>query len=136
VKGFHDTPPPGDSKANGVAECNTREITLNSSYRDARWHASGLLPLAFACHCFGANIAVLDGCSPCQKCFGRNVDYNTACPFGSEVLFIPNNVSGEEQFQFQPKAAVGIFLGYSVNSGCIWSGAYVVARVGEFATMN
>jgi hypothetical protein len=64
---------------------------------------------------------------------GDNLYYNKFFPFGSEVLFIPNKVCGEEQFQFQPKAAVGRFLGYIVNSGCPWSSAYIVAHAGGFA---
>jgi hypothetical protein len=137
VKGFHDTPPPGDSRANGVAECHNKDIKLGTAATMTR---AGMplayWPLALPCYCFGTNIAVLDGCSPYQKRFGGNFDYNTAYPFGSEVLFIPNKVSGGDQLQFEPKAAVGIFLGYSVNSGCVWSGAYIVAHVGEFVTMN
>jgi hypothetical protein len=102
-------------------------------------HAGVLLaywPLALPCYCFGTNTAAIDGCSPCQKRFGGNFDYNELCQFGSEVLFVPNEVCGEEQLQFQPNAAVGFFLGYSVYSGCNWGGAYIVSRVGEFATMN
>jgi hypothetical protein len=60
----------------------------------------------------------------------------TSYPFGSEILFIPNKVSGEEQLPFQPKAAVGIFLGYVVDSGCLWNGACIVAHVSEFTTLN
>jgi hypothetical protein len=111
MKGFHDTPPPGDSLATGVEECNNKDIKLRTAA--IMTHAGVPLaywPLAWPCYCFGTNIAVLDGCSPYQKRFGDNFDYNKAYPFGSEVLFIPNKVSGEEQLQFQPRATVGIFL--------------------------
>jgi uncharacterized membrane protein len=67
---------------------------------------------------------------------GGKFYYNKFYPFESEVLFAPNKVCSGEQFQFQPKAAVGRFLGYIVNSGCLWSGAYIVARMEEFASMN
>jgi hypothetical protein len=96
VKGFRDTPPPGDSRANGVAENNNRDTKLGTAA--LMTHAGVLLaywPLALPCYCFGTNTAVVDGCSPYQKRSGANFDYNKLYIFGSEVLFIPNVGSGE-----------------------------------------
>jgi hypothetical protein len=56
--------------------------------------------------------------------------------FGSAVRFIPSKVTGDKTEQFSGSTQPGIFMGYGVNSGCIWSGEYLVARAKEFRDMN
>jgi membrane protein YqaA with SNARE-associated domain len=70
---------------------------------------------------------VIDGGSPYRQRFGDFFGYNKLFPFGSEIVFIPSEVAGDETLQFEAAAQPGIFLGYGVHSG-----AYLGAHVSEF----
>jgi hypothetical protein len=93
-------------------------------------------PLALPCYCFGRNVAVIDGDSPYRKRFGDNFDQTKMFPFGTEIMFIPSKVTGDQTLQFDTTTQPGIFLGYATNSGCVWNGAYLVARKRQFTTMR
>jgi hypothetical protein len=92
--------------------------------------------LALQCYCFGRNAAVVDGDSPYCKRFGGTFDYDKLYPFGSEIVFIPSEVAGDDALQFEPVGKCGIFLGCGINSFCVWNGAYLVSHVSEFADSN
>jgi hypothetical protein len=137
VRGNHDTSVPGDSQGNGVAENNNRDIKMGAASLLA--HASVPLAywlLALPCYCFGQNMAIADGTSPCCKRFGDNFDQSKMFPFGAEARFVPSKNAGGPTLQFDATARPGIFLGYAINSRCVWNGAYLVARVKEFTNVN
>jgi hypothetical protein len=56
--------------------------------------------------------------------------------FGSAVRFVPSKVTGDKTEQFSGGTQPGIFVGYGVNSGRVWSGEYLVVRTKEFRDMN
>jgi hypothetical protein len=136
IGGFRDTNIPGDSQGDGVAENNNRDIKsgvaallLRAGIPLAYW------PYAIQCYCFGRNVAVVDGESPYGKRFlpcGGNFDQSKMFVFGSAVRFIPSKVTGDKTEQFSGSTQPGIFMGYGVNSGCIWSREYLVAHTKEF----
>jgi hypothetical protein len=93
-------------------------------------------PVALPCYCFGRNAAVVDGVSPDGKRFGDNFDQSKAFVFGSATRFVRSKITGDETEQFAASAQFVMFLGYGVNSGCVWSGEYLVAHTKEFRDMN
>jgi hypothetical protein len=96
-------------------------------------------PYAIECDCFGHNAAIVDGESPYGKrflAFGENFDQSKMFAFGSAVRFIPSKMTGDKTEQFAESTQPGIFMGYGVNSGCIWSGEYLVAHAKEFRDTN
>jgi hypothetical protein len=137
IRGDHDNSVPRDSRANGRTENNNRDIKFGAASPLTR---AGMpltyWPLALQCYCFGHNAAVVDGNSPYRERFGGNFGYDKLYPFGPEVVFIPSEVTGGDTLQFGPTGKCGIFFRYGINSSCVWSGAYLVARVNGFADMN
>jgi hypothetical protein len=57
-------------------------------------------------------------------------------PFGAEIMFIPIKITRDQTLQVESTTQPGIFLGYATNSSCIWSGAYLVAHIRQFASTN
>jgi hypothetical protein len=137
IRGNHDTSILGDSQSNGIAENNNRDIKMGAA---ALLTHEGMplayWPLALPCYCFGHNAAIVDGVSPCSKRFGDNFDQSKMFAFGSAIRFVPSKVAGDKTQQFEASSQPGVCVGYAINSGCVWSGAYFVAHVREFATMN
>jgi hypothetical protein len=137
IRGNHDASAPGDSQANGVAENHNRDIELCAASLLA--HAGIPLaywPLALPCYCFGRNVAIIDGDSPYRRRFGDNFDQKKMFPFGSEIKFVASKIAGDQTWQFDATTQPGIFLGYAINSSCVWSGAYLVAHTRQFTNMN
>jgi hypothetical protein len=140
IGGFHDTNVPGDSQGDGVAENNNRDIKSGTAALLS--HAGMPLaywPYAIQCYCFGRYAAVVDGESPYGKRFlacGRNFAQSKMFVFGLAVRFIPSKVTGDKTEQFSGSTKPGIFMGYGVNSGSIWSGEYLVAHAKEFRDAN
>jgi hypothetical protein len=135
IRGNHDTSVPGDSQAKSVAEDNNRDIEMGAASLLA--HAGIPLaywPLALPCFCFGRNVAIVDRTSPYCERFGDNFDQTKMFPFGAEIKFIPSKVAGDPTLQFDATTQPGILLGYATNSSCVWSGAYVAARVRQLPT--
>jgi hypothetical protein len=140
IAGFHDTNIPGDSQGTGVAENNNRDI--KSGIAALLSHAG--MPLtywryAIRCYCFGRNAVFVDGESPYGKhvlACGGNFDQSKMFVFESAVRFIPSKVTGDKTEQFSGSTQPGVCVGYGINSGCIWSGEYLVARAKEFADTN
>jgi hypothetical protein len=137
LRGDHDTSVPGDSQANGIAENNNRDIKMGTISLLA--HVGIPLaywPLALPCHCFGHNVAIIDGTPPCCERVGNNFDQTKMFPFGEEKKFIPSKITGDPTLQFDATTQPGIFLGYATNSSCVWSGAYLVAHMRQFTNVN
>jgi hypothetical protein len=123
-----------------VAENNSRDIKSGTAALLS--HAGMPLaywPYAIQCYCFGCNAAIVDGESPYGKrilaCRG-SFDQSKMFVFRSAVRFIPSKVTGDKTDQFSGSTQPGIFMGYGVNSGCVWGREYLVARAKEFENMN
>ena len=54
-----------------------------------------------------------------------------AIPFGAGVWYYPSPTKWTHE-KWQPRLCFGIFLGYSVLPGDLWSGDYLVASLDDF----
>ena len=48
-------------------------------------------------------------------------------PFGALVTYMPQSVTADEKDSFEPTRVPGIFVGWHMHPGGIWSGDYLVA---------
>ena len=74
---------------------------------------------------FSNNIAIVDG----DSCYNRRHRLGRfkgqQIPFGALVDFMPQNDVKVESMG--PKTIPGVFIGYHVHAGGLWSGDYLVA---------
>jgi hypothetical protein len=93
-------------------------------------------PFALPCYCFGHNTTIVDGASSYFQRFGENFDQSKMFPFGAEIKFVPSEIIGDAAMQFAGTTEAGVFMGYGVNSGLVWSGDYIVSHIRQFANVN
>ncbi len=71
--------------------------------------------------------------SPWKERFGTDFK-GTRFPFGSLVFFMPAPTKYDfKGDKFAPRLKPGIFLGYQMKPGGMWSGEYIVADLSDFA---
>jgi hypothetical protein len=137
VRGDHDNSIPGGSQGNGLAENNDRDIKMGAASLLA--HAGLPLacwPIAMPCYWIGQGAAISHSTSPYCERFSDNSDQSKMFPCGAEVLFIPSKITGGPTLHFDTTTRPGTFVGFVGHSGCVWNGAYFVARMKEFARVN
>jgi hypothetical protein len=137
LAGYHDKSTPGDSQGNGTAENDNRDIKMGATAFIA--HAGmppACWPFALPCYCFGRNTTIVDGTSLYLERFGENFVRTKMFPCGAQVRFILGDITGDAAMQFAGTTETGVFVGYGVNSGLVWSGEYLVSHVRQFATTN
>jgi hypothetical protein len=135
--GCHDKSAHGDSQGNGAAENNNRDIKMGAAALIA--HVGMPLaywPFALPCYCFGRNTTIMDGACPYLERFGENSVQAEMFAFGAEIRFVPSKIIGDAVVQVAGLTETGVFVGYGVNSGLVWSGDYLVSHIRQFATMN
>ena len=74
------------------------------------------------------------GMSPCMRTRGLKFT-GLRLPLGVGVFYYPNNTKYKHQRKFQSRLCYGILVGYGVEPGNDWAGAYLVIDLGEFEAM-
>lgn len=135
---IHGTSTPGKPESNGRAERNIRHILEGS--RAVMYHAGVPTKLwTYACryYCLMSNTTEFeevgsDGVkylnTPWFKRHGEH-SRGQKIPFGSirDYRHVPSPQNDSDADKMGPKGQPGIFLGYHLNPGGIWSGDYYVA---------
>ena len=117
----------GMPQTNGVAENCVRRAKEGGGCAIVQ---SGLDPAAFwppavEHYCFASNIALMDGDSAYNKRHKKGHFLGLRIPFGALVDFMPQPDTRVESIG--AKTIPGVFLGYHVHPGGVWSGDYYVA---------
>lgn len=83
-------------------------------------------------HCIARNIEVVEGSS---AYFARHKEHCKAMqiPFGAVVEFMPTANPNKDPAAFQGKTKPGLFLGYHIQPGGLWSSDFIVV---DFAKLR
>ena len=114
-------------QTNGVAENCVRKIKEGGGcgiVQSGVNHAS-FWPLAGDHFCISSNVAIIDGDSAYNKRHKQGRFKGQSFPFGALVDFAPQPDTKIEAMG--AKTLPGIFMGYHVHPGGLWSGDYLVA---------
>ncbi len=122
----------GMPQTNGVAENCVRKTKEGSGCGivqswvepDSFWGSAG------EHYCFSTNIAIIDGDSSYNRRHKIGHFKGQQIPFGALVDFMPQ--PDTKVASMGAKTIPGIFLGYHVHAGGLWSGDYLVAERDPF----
>ena len=126
--------PPGDSQSNGVIEALNRRTMAGAT---AHLIQAGLpccfWPWAVQHWCTLRNTALRDDLP--SSYFRRHGQEFTAerLPLGGGVLYYPVKTKYTHQSKVESRLSYGVFLGYVMDEGNIWTGMYAVADLDDFA---
>ena len=135
ARGLHwrlSTATTGMPQTNGVAERQVRAVKEGGGAAIVK---SGLNPLTFwpeagEHYCFSVNIALVDGDSSYHRRH-KNCHFKGAqFPFGAMVDFMPQ--PDTKVVSMGAKTIPGVFIGYRIQPGGLWSGDYLVADLAPF----
>jgi len=123
----HGKATPGRHQANGFCERTVRRVVEGA--RALLEHAG--LPSCFWVFavrhwCFMHNVKVTEGGSPWDLRHGRGNFQGPKYPFGCTVDFLPKPEAVKAMPKFEPRATVGIIVGYYLQPGGEWKGEYMV----------
>ena len=68
------------------------------------------------------NVCITDGDSPWNKRHGAGHFEGPLIPFGTTVDFLPKPEVVKAMPKFEPRANVGILVGYNLQPGAQWKG--------------
>ena len=122
----------GMPQTNGVAENCVRRTKEGGGCGIVQ---SGLSPATFwplsvEHFCFACNIALVDGDSAYNKRHKTGHFKGFQFPFGALVDFMPQPDTRVESIG--AKTIQGVFVGYHIHPGGLWSGDYLVADLAPF----
>ena len=117
----HGKATPGRHQANGFCERTVRAVIDGA--RAGLEHAG--LPSCFWVFairhwCFQHNVEVTDGDSPWNRRHGQGQFQGPLLPFGCTVDFLAKAETVKALPKFEPRASVGIFVGYHLQPGGQW----------------
>ncbi len=114
-------------QTNGVAERSVRTVKEGGGCGivQSGHNAPTFGPEAAEQFCSSTNIAIVDG----DSCYNRRHHAGRfkgqRIPFGAYVDFMPQNDTKIESMG--GKIIPGVFIGYHIHAGGLWSGDYLVA---------
>ncbi len=122
----------GMPQTNGVAENWVRRTQEGGGCGivQSGLNAATFWPEAGQHYCSSTNIAIIDGDSAYNRRHKAGHFKGQSFPFGALVDFMPQNDTRVESMG--AKTIPGVFIGYHVHAGGLWSGDYYVAALAPF----
>jgi hypothetical protein len=131
---IHRTATTGMPQTNGVAERRVKQVKEGTT---ALLHHAGFTPrwywpLAMQTSCFAHNVNPY-GKLPTPYFKRHGVEFTGInLPFGCLIQFMPVPAKLGNRAPFEPKMRVGLFGGWHVHAGGLWSGDYYAYDLNEF----
>ena len=134
IGALHDTSTPGVHENNCIVERlnqeiirGTRTVLVQAGLPQSFWrHASEHFTLM-------RNVIARRDNSAWYNTHGSSF-HGKLIPFGAKVIFRPSPIRLDGPPKMSPQTAVGIFAGYTIQSGYTWHGEYKVWQLEDFAT--
>ena len=128
----HDLSDPGIPATNAIIERTVGDIKQGARTTLIR---AGFPPCfwsrAAACYCFHSNCDNPRGESAYFKTHGTD-HAGLAIPFGARVAYLPTDTHEIAKSTWDAPSRIGVFAGYDLDSGYIWSRRYLVWDISEF----
>jgi hypothetical protein len=135
----HATATPGVHETNSQIERRnetslggTRTLLEHAGFPACFW------PLASAYFAHALNVELHDGDSAWNQRHGRGHFSGPKIHFGALVDFVPNVTKKKwaKRSKWNPKAILGVFVGYFLQPGHVWKGEYLMAALEDCAEID
>jgi hypothetical protein len=119
-------------QTNGVAENCVRRVKEGGGCAivQSGFNPATFWPPASEHYCFSVNIALIDGDSCYNRRHKQGHFKGQQIPFGALCDFMPQPDTKVESIG--PKTLPGVFIGYHIHPGGLWSNDYLVAELSSF----